>query len=116
MNLEALARVDPKQMQEELQDVEWSVQVSLKLPLVQEIFKCHGWAKEEQSRSWGSLMMDCQNSWGRRWMEEESTRITRIDGELKEFCGILFLCVLEKFGEFGGKIGWILVKCDYDQS
>ena len=38
-------------------------------------------------------------------MEEESTRITRIDGELEEFDPILFLCVLENFGEFGGKSG-----------
>jgi hypothetical protein len=38
-------------------------------------------------------------------MEMAAKGITRFGEELEEFDPILFLCVLENFGEFGGKSG-----------
>ena len=59
-------------------------------------------------------MLLCQNRSRRRSKGEAAKRIFGFDGELEEIFGFLLLCVLEDFGEFGGKNLQFLVNCDYD--
>jgi hypothetical protein len=104
----------------EAQQGSWNDQVSSRLLLLEENAICHWCTKNEQLRFVMVMEMLSQNSWRSMFIEHTAKRITRIDEELKEFGWILFLKVLDEFGELEGKtVGiscnlWFWSKVSYD--
>ena len=110
LNLEVSARDSLKQVKIEAQQGSWNDQVSSRLLLLEENAICHWCTKNEQLRFVMVMEMLSQNSWRSMFIEHTAKRITRIDEELKEFGWILFLKVLDEFGELEGKV--VRVSCD----